>query len=302
MQISIVIPNFNGKDLLMANLPLVMKYAPQTEIIVVYDGSTDKSVEFLKNNFPQIKVLEKVTNSGFSVSVNLGVKAARSEIIVLLNTDVLPQTDFIGQIQSSFLNPRVFAVGFMDVSREGNVTVKRGRGIGNFSRGLFLHARGEVDKQNTLWASGGSSAFRKSIWEHLHGFDEIYKPFYWEDIDLSYRALKSGYEIVFNPQIQVIHSHQQGSIKIHYSESYVEILSYRNQFIFIWKNITDISCVFKHIVWTPFHLCKALLSGNMNMIKGFFRAILLIPQIYKKRKNQTKLYTSSDSVLLSQFT
>ena len=200
MSISIIIPNYNGEKLLNKNLPSVINalknYQGEKEIIIVDDGSEDESKNvvrnFINNKTVEIRLLENEVNLGFSSTVNKGVKNAKGEIVILLNTDVAPQADFIEPLLSHFSDQKVFAVGCLDKSIENGKVIERGRGLGEWKRGFLVHRRGEVNKKNTLWVSGGSGAFRKTIWETLGGLNELYNPFYWEDIDLSYRALKSG--------------------------------------------------------------------------------------------------------------
>src|SRR3989344_2471695 len=95
MKISIVIPNYNGRHLLEKNLPQVINASPDCEIIVVDDASTDESVSFLKKNYGNIILLEKKKNSGFSSTVNLGVKKSSGDLIVLLNSDAVPDENYL---------------------------------------------------------------------------------------------------------------------------------------------------------------------------------------------------------------
>ena len=301
MKISVVIPNYNSKHLLEKNLPQVIKVVKGVEIVVVDDGSTDGSVEFVKKHFPQVKLIEKVTNSGFATTVNLGFKAATGDIVVLLNTDVVPQIDFLKPLVKHFADPQVFAVGCLDLSFEGKSLVKRGRGIGRFERGLLVHSRGEVDQTTTLWASGGSSAFCKRIWENLGGFDEIYNPFYWEDIDICYRAQKSGYQVRFEPKSIVEHYHQEGAINKKYSPAQIRQISYRNQWFFFWKNITDRALLWSHLIWLPVHLTKALLKPDRNFWRGFLAALITVPRIIEKRSAVRKLFVKSDREIMAAF-
>ncbi len=299
--VSIIIPNYNGKQLLEKNLPQVIKACIDHEIIVVDDASTDESVIFLKKNYPQIKLLEKERNDGFATTVNLGVKAAQGEIVVLINTDVLPQGDFLKLLLQHFKNDKVFAVGCLEKSWEKGQFIERGRGIGRFKHGFLEHARGETNINNTLWVSGGSGAYRKSIWEKLGGMDELYNPFYWEDLDLGYRALKSGYKLVFEVRSQVTHLHEQGSIKSKYTAAEIEKIAYRNQFIFVWKNITDTRYLLNHLFWLPIYLFIALIKGNMHLVGGFVAAVGKLPEIIRHRSKQVTIYTQSDAEVLSQF-
>ena len=198
MKISILIPNYNGVEILKKNLPKVTKYSDNAEIIVVDDASSDDSIAMLKENFPQIKVITKTRNEGFASTVNLGVKSAKNDLVLLLNTDVEPLSNFIASLIKHFEDEDVFAVGCAEITSETNgKEFIEGRGIGRFENGFLIHGRGEPDKKNTLWVTAGAALYRKSIWNNLGGMKDIYNPFYWEDIDLSYRALKSGYTLIF---------------------------------------------------------------------------------------------------------
>ncbi len=298
MKVSIVIPNYNGQENLKTNLPKVLAVGAD-EVIVVDDASTDGSVEFLKTNFPQVKILKNSKNLGFSSTVNRGVEEAGGEIVVLLNTDVAPEPNFLTPLLSHFSDPGVFAVGCLDKSYdEDNKIVLRGRGLAGWQRGFLVHARGEVDKADTFWVSGGSGAFKKDIWQELGGLDPLYKPFYWEDIDLSYRAVKSGYQIFFESQSVVSHYHQKGAIKAESSPFFVKTISYRNQFFFVWKNITDFGLLVSHKLWWPYHFLKALLNLDLAFIIGFGWAMLKLPQVISSRSRVKKLFKLKDRDLL----
>lgn len=323
MNISIVIPNYNGENLLKENLPKVMdaieyyqsKNKCDAEIIVVDDGSTDNSLDEVQSSrlaakrakfkvqsdSLKLKIIQNEKNLGFASTVNRGVKEAEGDIVVLLNTDVSPEKDFLLPLIDHFRDQKIFAVGCMDKSIEGSKEVLRGRGIGRWQRGFLMHSRGEVDKDNTLWASGGSGAFRKAIWEKIGGLNVIYSPFYWEDIDLSYRALKSGYKIMFEPKSIVIHEHSIGAIKSKYSSSQVKKIAYRNQFIFTWINGTDKDIIFSHFIWFPYHFLKALLRLDFNFLFGFFNALILLPKVIKSRITTQKLFVKKDKEVITEF-
>jgi GT2 family glycosyltransferase len=301
MNISVVIPNFNGQNLLSRNLPKVFDAVGDAEVIVIDDASKDGSLKVLERFGTKIKIIKNEKNLGFSASINKGVKGAKGEIVVLLNTDVVPEKMFLAPLISHFKDANIFAVGCMDKSIEKGKVILRGRGVGKWKRGLFVHSRGEVDKTNTLWVNGGSGAFRKSAWEKLGGLDEIYSPFYWEDIDLSYRALKSGYKIVFESKSIVVHEHEKGAIKSAYSESEVRAIAYRNQFIFIWKNITDYSMRLSHFIWLPFHVFSAILRGDVAFIRGIFNAFVLLPKIIKYSNKERKIFILKDEQIMRPF-
>src|SRR6185503_156311 len=115
MNISVVIPNFNGKMLLEKQLPLVEKARENSknhinEVIVIDDASSDDSVLFIRNNFPKVKIIRHRINRGFSSSVNIGVRSAKGELVVLINNDVYPEIDFVEKSLRHFDDDRVLGV------------------------------------------------------------------------------------------------------------------------------------------------------------------------------------------------
>lgn len=318
IKISIVIPNYNGENLLKKNLESVFEAAKywheqtdgKIEAIIVDDCSEDNSINEIQNSTLRqrsgqefkvqsdrlkLKVIKNEKNLGFASTVNRGVEESEGEIVVLINTDVRPEKDFLIPLLPHFRDGKLFAVGCMDKSIENGKVILRGRGIGRWEKGFLVHSRGEVDKTNTLWVAGGSGAFRKSIWEKLGGFDELYNPFYWEDIDLSYRAVKSGYRILFESKSVVVHEHEEGAIKKKYSDFKIKTIAYRNQFIFVWKNITDLDLYLLHFeFWVFYHLVKALIRRDWSLILGFFKAYVLLPKIFKSRFKAKRLFVKSD--------
>ena len=308
MNISIIIPNYNGLELLKKNLSSVSdaveyylkKEEGKIEIMVIDDHSSDGSIKYLKDRLEAKKeknkfmVIENVKNLGFGSTVNKAVDLVNGDVVILLNTDVSPALTFISPLVNHFKDDLVFAVGCMDKSVEGHKTILRGRGLGDWKRGFLVHRRGEVDSAKTLWVNGGSGAFKRLIWNKLGGFDSLYNPFYYEDIDLSYRALKSGYKILFEPQSIVIHDHQAGSINSQFTSQQIKRIAYRNQFIFAWINATDFDLIVKHILWLPYHFIKSLFSGDINFMTGFFYAFVLLPKIIESNRKYRLAYIKKD--------
>lgn len=313
MNVSIIIPNYNGEVLLQKNLPRVLAAAKsyargKVEIIIPDDPSTDKSEEVIKAFIAGLKGSgvegKTISNrnkkrAGFSHNVNRGVSLASGDVLVLLNSDVIPQQGFLDPLIKEFEDEKVFAVGCLDETEEKGKTVLRGRGIGKWRRGFFHHAAGKLDKDYTLWASGGSSAFRRTYWDKLQGMDPLYDPFYWEDIDLSYRALKSGYRVCFLKKSVVRHEHDKGIIQTSFTSSQIKRTAYRNQFIFVWKNITDPDMLLSHLCWLPYHLIKSVIVGDWAFIVGFYWAFLRLPAIVKKRSFANQYFIKTDAQVIS---
>ncbi len=309
--ITIVIPNYNGDILLERNIPFVVKAAQYFQkntnntigIIIIDDASTDQSLsvlEELQNAYGKkipFKVLINKKNLGFASTVNKGVKHAASEFVMLLNTDVRPSENFLIPLYKHFGSEKMFAVGCLEKSIEGERVVERGRGIAKWRRGLYIHSWGKPNDDSTAWVSGGSGMFRKSIWDLLGGLQEIYDPFYWEDIDLSYRAQKFGYDICFEKNSVVTHKHSEGAIQSTVSKSRVQKIAFRNQFFFIWINITDLTLILTHIAFLPIHLCKALFRFDMPYLYGFMAAIVNLPRICTVRGRQKLMIARPDKSL-----
>lgn len=303
-KLSIVIPNFNGENLLKSNLPKVLSSVPEynTEIIVVDDASTDESVYIVSKLFPDVKIIRNKVNKGFSATVNVGIRASLGEIIVLLNHDVYPDKLFLAPLIKHFDDPSIFAVGCLQRSIEDITCELRGRGIGDFSRGLLVHQRGNVyTSNNTLWVSGGAGAFRKSLWNHLGGLDELYDPFYWEDIDLSYRAMKSGYKILFEKKSIVYHDHRKGAVMRKYSATNVNKIAYRNQLIFFWKNISSLSLCISHILWLPYVHIKFLIQGDTSFYVGFLSALHQLLPVLRQKSHIRKYWILKDELVIKPF-
>ena len=298
-RVSVCVSVLNQPDLLRGTLASIYNQSfKDWECIVVDDGSSDESVVLLKQNFPNVSVVAKAKHEGFASCVNAGVGAAKGEIVVLLNTDVVPEKNFLLPLLKHFNDPKVFAVGCMDKSKEGEAVVLRGRGIAKWQRGFFVHERGEIDASDTAWVSGGSGAFRRTTWQELGGMDPLFNPFYWEDIDISYRARKVGYRLVFESKSVVTHFHEEGKIKQSFSKIHVKIIAYRNQFTFIWKNISDLSFMISHAIWTPLRLLQAILMGDPWMVLGYVAALVRLPQIFISRIKASKHWKRPDRELV----
>ncbi len=283
-KVSIIIPNYNGEEILRKNLPSLTKAFPKTEIIVVDDASVDNSVAILEKEFQEIALLKLKKNKGFAEAVNAGVKRAKGKYIILLNSDVSVKKSFLNKILPYFDDPKTFAVGLLDKSHERGKVVERGRGGARFSRGLVNHFWLKPSKGKTLWVSGGSGIFDREKFLGLSGFDPIYSPFYWEDIDLSYRAWKKGLICYFEPEAQVDHFHEEGAIKKTRTNFYIKTVSFKNQFLFTWKNIDDDVFIILHILWLPYYFLVFLLKGEFSFFAGLIWAILCLPGLVFSHK------------------
>jgi len=291
MKFSIVIPNWNGQKLLEKNLPAVLATGAN-EVIIVDNGSTDGSVELLKQlkiKSSMVRTIELEKNYGFSYACNLGVKEAKSEIVVLLNNDVVPEKDFLTPLVEDFQASKVFAVSL----NEPQWSWAKGQWV----KGFVEHQPGKKTNKVhiSFWAGGGSGAFRKSVWEKLGGLDEIFAPFYWEDIDLSYRAWKRGYQVLWEPK-SVVHHQHESTIGFHFSKSYIDFISQRNQLLFVLKNITNLRMITENRIY----LWKKLLT-SIGYWRVFLAVCLKIPMILPRLIKEFLEKKVSDEQVFKQF-
>ena len=288
--VSIVIPNWNGEKKLKQNLPQVLKVRGVDEIIVVDDGSDDGSVNLIKSEFPNINLIKKDKNSGFSSTVNRGVKNCKGDLVFLLNNDAVPSHDCVEKVLKYFKNSKVFSVGF---NTGGSWAWAK------FHDGFFWHGQsGEKPNEahQTLWVSGGSGIFRKSIWEELKGLDELFDPFYEEDVDLGYRATKRGYINLWDPSAKVEHYKQKGVIEENFSKEYITKIAQRNQLIFIWKNITNPDLIRQHII----ALVRKIIF-HPKYWSVFIQALGVFVTIVQKRKDEKLQAKLTDQEILNAF-
>jgi GT2 family glycosyltransferase len=266
--LSVVIPVYKSTKEFVTNLVKNKSFLLPHEIIIVNDDPTASIEKEIKKIIPSAKVIQNTSNLGFGKSVNKGVKNASSEYVMLLNSDViLKDGSFLNALGVFNKNKNTFAVSFAQIEKNGNVV---GANSGYFKNGMYHH-KGKAcsDFCETLWPEGGSCIVSKKKYLELGGFDKDYSPFYWEDVDLGYRAKRLGYKTFFDPRIVVNHNHET-TIGKHFTKAAVQKIAYRNQFLFIWKNIRGLDLV-KHIIYLPVILFKN--RKNKNFINGFLNAI-----------------------------
>ncbi len=253
--VSVVIPTWNGKHHLEANLPSVLAAVaedPDSEVIVVENASDDGTAAWLRERYRQVRVIELAENLGFGGGSNAGFAAAENDIVVLLNNDMRVEPGFLGPLLEGFSDEKVFAVSaqifFSDPGKrreETGLTRGRWRGRG-FELGHVVDER--VDRLfPTFYAGGGSSAYDRRKFLELGGFDELLHPFYVEDADISYMAWKRGWKTLYAPGSVVYHEHR-GTIGKRFSEAIISRVLRRNHILAVWKNIHEPGKLAGHFV------------------------------------------------------
>lgn len=209
--ISVVVPNYNGQSLLEQNLPFVFLALKSSgindwEIIVSDDASTDNSAEFIKSKYPEIIWLSNSVNTGFSGNCNRGIRAATKELILLLNTDVTLTENYFTEQLPCFEWPDTFGVMSLIKDKEGTI-----QDMAKFPAYTFANIKGTVNYTldqafiPSFFLSGANALIRRTYLLQLGGFNELFNPYYGEDLELGIRAWRSGYRMYTHTQSYCIH-------------------------------------------------------------------------------------------------
>lgn len=275
--ISIVIPSYKGVHLYEKNLDAVLNCMRHGDELIVVDdasGPDDDTIAWFERKFKvkqqpfsdfdadfylgfhkeskkqlRIVLLVNHSNQRFGANSNRGFYIAQNELVFLINNDVAPHKNCLRHLLPHFQDQQVFAVGCLE--HETHIGELGGRNKLWFERGMFLHSRyKDMSVGETAWASGGSAMFRRSVFLELGGFDKLYYPAYWEDIDLSFQARQRGYKILFEPKAEVDHNHETTNKSV-FGERQMQAMSWRNAKKFTWKN-GDFWQRLSFLLWQPY--------------------------------------------------
>lgn len=236
--ISVVIPNYNGIHLLPQILPPLFKALVFTalpyEVIISDDCSTDNSVNFLKKEFPQIKLIENKTNRGFSPTVNKGIYVAQYDFVLFLNSDVILEENYFIPLFRYFEKEDTFGVMGRVIGWD-NDTIQDAAKYPSF-HGVKLKTSGnylpdEICTNDWLYSMflSGANAFvdRKKLIA-LKGLDEIFAPFYVEDFELCLRAWRLGWKCYYE-HFAICRHQVSVTIKNKSRKNYIDAVYDRNK-------------------------------------------------------------------------
>ncbi len=273
MQLSVIIPSYNTARLTLKCLERVYSSFSEIkhEIILIDNNSEDESVLLIKKHFPKVKLIVNKKNRGFARAVNQGIRKARGEYVLLLNTDAFVNKSLLRTLKFLDQNPDVAILSPRLVYPGGKLQTN----FGNYPSLLseILQATllykilpwGRIIMPNILtrkkfyqmrevkWLSGTCPFIRRSVFDKVGLFDPRYF-MYLEDIDFCKRVKKAGFKIIFWGKTQVIHKHKASS-----RNSFIPKLHERKSLLYFWKKHYP-----KHNL--SFHLIK-FLSGTKLYLK-----------------------------------
>ncbi len=300
---SIIVLNWNGRNLLQESLPALERAVEYTKknhsILVVDNGSSDGSLAWLRHNHPHIQVLSLNKNLGFGEGNNRGVEAALHDIVVLVNNDMIVAQDFLPPLLEAFSDPQVFAVSSQILFPEDKRQEETGNTHAGFHWGRLHLSHQPIESHHyrretlpVLWAGGGSSAFHRRRFLELGGFSSLFSPCYLEDTDLSYRAWRRGWKILLAAQSKVLHKHRSSS-KFRFGEVELKEMVEQRKLWYLWKNFQLLSLV-SHLLLFPFHL------GADLSTRAYLGSLSQLPKILSRRSKEPSR-TYSDRLLFRFF-
>jgi len=307
--VAVVILSWNGQQYLEQFLPSVVKLSYQPlDIYVADNASSDNTIKFLAQHYPQIKVIRIAKNEGFAKGYNVALQQIIADYFVLLNQDVEVTPGIIEPIVErmqvdvniaaaqpkilSFHNKNQFeyagaAGGFID---KLGYTFCRGRIFDaiELDEGQYNEA-GEI-----FWASGAAMFVRAELFKRFKGFDADFFA-HMEEIDLCWRFKRGGYKIFYVPEAIVYHV---GGGSLPKENPYKTYLNFRNNLYMIFKNYETQELIWKlpvRVLLENVAFIKAILQGKWKEAFAIFRAdwhfTLSLPLQFKKRYDNWKIYS-----------
>lgn len=293
--------NYNGRVYLEKYLTnwLEVSY-PNSELVIIDNGSNDGSVEWLENHHPEIQCIRLEKNYGFAGGYNEGLQHLEYDYFALINTDVELGSDWIQPILNLMENDHTVAVCQPKIldARSHNMFEYAGAAGGwidnfgyPFCRGRILHVLEEDQNQydstdEVFWASGAAFVIRADLYKRFTGFDADYFA-HQEEIDLCWRLKRAGYRIMCCPESIVYH---EGGGTLSYNQPRKIFLNFRNNIVTIIKNSYS-----SRLLWLFFmrtildwlaalhFLIKAEWGNAFAIIRAQMYILWNLPAIVRKR-------------------
>jgi GT2 family glycosyltransferase len=280
-QVTVLIPNWNGRQFLEECLDaLQAQLFHGFETVVVDNGSTDGSQELLRSRFPEVRLLALGENRGFAAAMNEGIRAASTPLVAFLNNDTRVEPDWLGELVACVeRHPRAAAVAPKVLIESTREIDSVGDGLG---KDLFPYplghrepddARAGAKEAEVFAVTGGASLWRREALDEVGLFDEAFFA-YFEDVDLSFRALHAGWELWYAPRSVVLH-HRGGTSGGFSDFAFVHPI--RNRWFLVKKNVPG-SIVLRHlplIVWSELVLwVRAVYRRKVGATLRAYREVL----------------------------
>ncbi|MGB9979564.1 glycosyltransferase family 2 protein [Methanobacterium sp.] len=298
-KVSIIIPNFNGKKFLKTCLDSIKNQNYLFyDVIIIDNASSDGSVMYIQENYPEFTLIQNKENLGFAAAVNQGIKTSSSEYMFLLNNDVEIEHNSISNLLKCIeKDESIFAVSSkmiqyndrskIDDAGDEYTILGWTRKVGD-GKSLDLYNA----ERETFSACAGAALYRKSILDKIGYFDENFFA-YMEDVDISYRARIKGYKCVYCPEAVVYHL-GSGTSGSKYNEFKIRLAA-RNNVYMPYKNmpwpqlvLNGIFLIVGYFIKYLFFFKKGQGSTYLNGLKEGFNSLGKV----EKTKYENKYFTN----------
>ena len=305
--VSFVLPNYNGRDLLARYLPSIVaaaqEYPDQTEVVMVDDGSQDGSAEWVEETYPDVRVVRFARNRGALPAKNECFRQARYPIVICLNNDVELQPGFAAPLVRHFDDPTVFGVSAQVLlAPEG--LADESVSYPAFERGSFqviqpgLNGAPLPTKATPiLFPHGGACAYDRAKLLALGGYDPLYYPIYWDDLDVGYGAWKRGWRVLWEPAAVAHHEHQ-GTMRRVLEQRNLSRLMARNLLLFTWKHVHDTPWLAAHLAFLAARLAWQAARGRSDLASVLVAAGTRLPLVWRSRRREQALAVRRDREVL----
>jgi len=292
MDVAVVVLNYNGKDHLQNFLPGLIKRSPNAEVVVIDNASTDDSMAFLNNSFPNTRVISLDNNYGFAKGYNEGLKLIDYKYYVIINSDVEVTENWLTpMIETLEENPEIAASQPKILNYNKKEYFEYAGAAGGyldilgypFCRGrLFNSIEKDTDQYNdsreVFWASGACLIIRSSIFRELGGFDEDFFA-HMEEIDLCWRIQNCGKKVYYCAESKIFH---MGGGTLESGNPKKTFLNFRNGLFLLVKNLPVNQLIWKLPVRLILDFVAALKIGLSNGPKHIFAIFKAHIHFYKK--------------------
>jgi N-acetylglucosaminyl-diphospho-decaprenol L-rhamnosyltransferase len=286
---AVLVLNWNGLAHLRVLLPslraAVAQYPGRARVIVVDNRSTDPDVAAVRHEFPEVEVVVAASND-YLFSLNPVVSGCAEEVVVILNNDMRVDPGFIAPLVRHFADPTIFAATANVFDWDG---VRRTTGQRRMAlRGWWFYKWWDLtvtEPVYTLDAGGGSAAFRRDRFVALGGFDPLYRPAYYEDVDLSYRAWMRGWRTVFEPG-SVIYHREAATMRDQRRESQFRALLARNHVLFTIKNVGGWAFLAGFMAMAPVRVIGSVLRRDPHTARGLVAAVPRLAAALRARRRE----------------
>lgn len=252
--ISVVIPNYNGKELLKRNISsvynaLLSSGISDFEIIISDDASKDDSVSFIKTNYPDIILVENQTNKGFAGNTNMGIFRAGKDLVLILNSDIFLTEGYFTNLLHYFDKPDTFGV-MGRINAIDSDQIQDGAKYPGFFLSKIVTSQNytcETKPQLYSFFLSGANALvdRKKLFE-IGGFDELFNPYNSEDVNLGIKAWRLGYPCYY--EHSAICKHPNSSTIKKEPSKKVKIISKRNKMYLHFIHLNDFELFYYFVI------------------------------------------------------